>query len=260
MAKRLYEVWKGNNIFFFRGRLIFGPDARSIIITLLLIIVPVIIFCTSVARNLVDEISGNIAGYAILLVTVVLTIYLLLLLLLTSATDPGIVPRNLHPPTEEICYDSSASIDVGRQTPTPQLPPTKQVIVNGVPVRVKYCSTCQLYRPPRCSHCSVCDNCVERFDHHCPWVGQCIGVRNYRSFFLLISSSSILCIFIFSMSALNIKFLMDDYGTIWKAMKESPLSVVLMVYCFIFLWFVGGLTCFHLYLIGTNRVSFLPSF
>ena len=62
-------------IFIFRGRLIFGPDARSLIITLLLIIVPVIIFCTNVARNLIDEISGNIAGYAILLVTVVFTIY-----------------------------------------------------------------------------------------------------------------------------------------------------------------------------------------
>ncbi|KAK8985124.1 hypothetical protein V6N11_076814 [Hibiscus sabdariffa] len=186
------------------------------IVTLLLIIVPVVIFCTNVARNLFDETSGNIAGYAVLMVTVVFTIYVLILLLLTSARDPGIVPRNLHPPTEEICYDSSASIDVGRQTPTPRVPPTREVIVNGVPVRVKYCITCQLYRPPRCSHCSVCDNCVERFDHHCPWVGQCIGL----------------------------------------AIKESPLSVVLMVYCFIFLWFVGGLTCFHLYLIGTNQTTY----
>ncbi|KAL4332762.1 hypothetical protein GQ457_07G004650 [Hibiscus cannabinus] len=256
MAKRLYEVWKGKNKFIFKGRLIFGPDAKSMIVTLLLIIVPVVIFCTNVARNLFDETSGNIAGYAVLMVTVVFTIYVLILLLLTSARDPGIVPRNLHPPTEEICYDSSASIDVGRQTPTPRLPPTREVIVNGMPVRVKYCITCQLYRPPRCSHCSVCDNCVERFDHHCPWVGQCIGLRNYRSFFLFISSSTILCIFIFAMSALNIKFLTDDYGTVWKAIKESPLSVVLMVYCFIFLWFVGGLTCFHLYLIGTNQTTY----
>ncbi|KAJ0039475.1 hypothetical protein Pint_27043 [Pistacia integerrima] len=172
-------MWSGEK-FLCNGRLVFGPDAKSLLVTLLLILVPVVIFCTNVARNLVHEVSAYNAGYAILVVAILVTVYVLLLLFLTSAQDPGIVPRNLHPPEEEVVDESSASVDTSGRTPTPitRIPHTKEVIIDGgMVVRVKYCDTCKLYRPPRCSHCSVCDNCVERFDHHCPWVGQCIGVE-----------------------------------------------------------------------------------
>lgn len=80
--------------------------------------------------------------------------------------------------------------------------------------------------------------------------------RNYRYFILFVSSSALLCSFVVAMSALNVKLQMDNYGTLWKGVKAAPASVILMAYSFFFLWFVGGLTCFHLFLICTNQVSF----
>lgn len=259
MEKRVYQLWKGSNNFLFSGRLILGPDAKSLFFTVLLISVPAAIFCIFVAWHLrhVHQFASYDAGYAILVVAVVFTVYVLVLLLLTAMRDPGIVPRNSHPPEEEFRYDSNMAESGGRRTPGLQFPRTKEVMVNGIPVRVKYCDTCMLYRPPRCSHCSICNNCVERFDHHCPWVGQCIGLRNYRYFFLFVSSATLLCIYVFAFSAFYMKVLMNENQyTVWKAMKDSPASVILMAYCFISLWFVGGLTGFHLYLISTNQTTY----
>lgn len=106
----------------------------------------------------------------------------LILLLLTSGRDPGVIARNANPPELE-GYEGT---EVGPgQTPQLRLPRTKDVVVNGVVVKIKYCDTCMHYRPPRCSHCSICNNCVQKFDHHCPWVGQCIGLVSFLSYLKL---------------------------------------------------------------------------
>jgi hypothetical protein len=39
-----------------------------------------------------------------------------------------------------------------------------------------------VYQPPGAVHCPDCNVCIQGFDHHCPWMGTCIGEKNYKAF------------------------------------------------------------------------------
>ncbi|EGV59979.1 zf-DHHC-domain-containing protein [Yamadazyma tenuis ATCC 10573] len=46
----------------------------------------------------------------------------------------------------------------------------------------RYCLKCKVWKPDRCHHCSSCNRCVLRMDHHCPWFATCIGYHNQKLF------------------------------------------------------------------------------
>ena len=46
-----------------------------------------------------------------------------------------------------------------------------------------WCKYCQAERPLRAKHCHQCLRCVHRFDHHCFWVGACVGEKNHVYFY-----------------------------------------------------------------------------
>eukprot|EP00927_Polykrikos_kofoidii_P066253 TRINITY_DN61884_c0_g1_i1.p1 TRINITY_DN61884_c0_g1~~TRINITY_DN61884_c0_g1_i1.p1 ORF type:complete len:345 (+),score=35.24 TRINITY_DN61884_c0_g1_i1:71-1105(+) len=60
----------------------------------------------------------------------------------------------------------------------------------------RHCKWCLKFKPDRCHHCRVCNICVLRMDHHCPWVYNCIGFQNYKFFFLLLVYAAADLIFI----------------------------------------------------------------
>lgn len=51
----------------------------------------------------------------------------------------------------------------------------------------KIIGVCYAYIPTGTFHCEYCDVCCEDLDHHCPWVGKCIGKYNQCSFFCLVA-------------------------------------------------------------------------
>lgn len=56
------------------------------------------------------------------------------------------------------------------------------------------CAYCQGWQPLRAKHCHDCGRCVRRFDHHCAWVGNCIGEGNHRVFVFYLSAQLALLI------------------------------------------------------------------
>lgn len=102
------------------------------------------------------------------------------LLVIAASSNPGYIPR-----APELISTGSGSEGSLGTVPTPEVT-RREICISGAVVCLKYCKTCHIFRPPRASHCSKCDMCVERFDHHCPWLGNCVGKRNYARFFAFV--------------------------------------------------------------------------
>ena len=108
--------------------------------------------------------------------------------IICTCSDPGVIPQN---------KSFNKLIEIYNIL---NLKQNKLIIIRGYQFKLKICNTCKIVRSPGISHCRKCNCCVEKFDHHCPWIGNCIGKNNYKYFIcfllffnILIFNNSIIC-------------------------------------------------------------------
>ncbi|XP_066573778.1 palmitoyltransferase ZDHHC18a isoform X2 [Amia ocellicauda] len=244
--RRKWEVFPGRNRFYCDGRIIVARQSGVLPLTLGLILVTSGLFFIFDCPFLVEHLTACIPA-----IGGALFLFVVVSLLQTSFSDPGIQPRA----TPDEAADIEKQIDSSGSSTYRPPPRTREIVINNQVVKLKYCFTCKMFRPPRTSHCSLCDNCVERFDHHCPWVGNCVGKRNYRFFYCFVVSLSFLTTFIFGCVITHLTLRSQGGNGLVHALQESPASVLELVVCFFSIWSILGLSGFHTYLVASNLTT-----
>lgn len=227
-SEKIKEI--GNNRIWCNNKCITGEKYNRIFGTILILICLHSMFIYSLFK------MRDTKGLIIFIFDFILILISIISAILGGASDPGIVSRQ----NDNINYITQR--------------PNCGKVINGRLINIKYCYTCSLFRPPRTSHCAVCDNCVISFDHHCIWLGTCIGKRNYKFFYILLSSIFFTALFEIGYC---IYFIVYHGKKSRKKDKYDILVIVSMSFVMFFdvgfiVFFIGKLFLLHTYLVFKN--------
>ncbi|OLL22667.1 Palmitoyltransferase erf2, partial [Neolecta irregularis DAH-3] len=247
ITNRRVRNWKrtqGKTEFHLDGRLQTSYQYTVNFLTLGLIIIPSILFFIFTAPELWS--NGSPAyplTYAYLFALCVTS------MLKATTSDPGILPRNLHLLEKEPVndWDSAPSAK--------EIPIRKDEQNQYLAVTVKYCTTCRIWRPPRSSHCRKCDNCIEFSDHHCIWLNNCIGRRNYRYFFVFVITAVILGFYLSVLCCIHLSLQKQNGKRVSfaTAIENRGVSFSLAIYGFIAALYPSALSGYHIYLVSRGQ-------
>lgn len=207
-----------------------------------MMIVSFILFCIPSTMSII--VLVKIRAFPFIGVLIFFSIIELITLICGGFRDPGILPRQEE---EKLFYRKKKEF---------------KVICNGAINKYVYCYTCGIFRPPRTSHCAKCDNCCLRFDHHCIWLGNCVGKRNYKFFYLLVTTLNVNAFLIIIYDIIIIVKSVKDNNE--KKIELNILNISLLaastLYSLMFvIFFLGKLYILHTKLV-LNNITFYEDF
>lgn len=241
-----YQVWNSRTyIFLLGGRLHIVRSKPLCFFTFFIVILVCMLFCIFEASWCWNHISP--ACMILFLFCWGLTISSLFK---ASTSDPGVVPKNIH------LIETPYQLPPGYKEPVllPGKDGPEAEVDSFTCVEIKYCKTCRNWRMPRTFHCSYCDQCINIHDHHCVWINNCVGERNYRYFFNFILFSTFLGFYLITVSFYHLyKEKAIKNLTMNQALMRMPMSFFNVVFGLVTVLYPLILVIYHIFLIITQQ-------
>ncbi|CAI2360459.1 unnamed protein product [Moneuplotes crassus] len=118
------------------------------------------------------------------------------------------------------------------------------------------CPECEIILTPRCRHCNICNKCVERFDHHCPYINNCVGYSNHGWFLSYVFSMALNIIHHIALCSLALAR-GEDPGT--SLVEEMDNIVMFYVSCSIILIICGIFVLPVIFLVFIHITNFMKN-
>ncbi|KAM3588530.1 hypothetical protein VKS41_000973 [Umbelopsis sp. WA50703] len=167
----------------------------------------------------------------------------------TPQEEPASSPTDEHSATttQDVSQDEKSLIPGNnlQKDTEPSLPP---IDFASILPETKWCKTCQCWKPDRTHHCSICDECVLKMDHHCPWVNGCVGYNNYKFFIQFLCYTTLTSCWMLITTAVAFA----QYG---RMDTFDGFTIVSLVISGIISFLVGAFTCAHLGLVTLGRTT-----
>ena len=129
-----------------------------------------------------------------------------------------------------------------------------------------YCYRCERHVLESSKHCTVCQKCIDVFDHHCIWLNNCVGKHNYIQFLgLLVSAALMLCIQIAIGIAILVQYaqdigVLDNHIQIYYPNLSGTayfiITIIISILAVIGVGAILQLLIFHISLIYHNMTTY----
>ncbi|KAJ6654636.1 hypothetical protein lerEdw1_006789 [Lerista edwardsae] len=117
-------------------------------------------------------------------------------------------------------------------------------------VRLRRCGYCFLKQPMRAKHCQSCQHCVRRYDHHCPWIENCVGERNHPLFIVYLAVQLLVLLWAWQVAWSGLSF-----EPSWAWVQRNILLLLSFLVIVTFTVVVTLLLVSHLYLASCNTTT-----